>query len=78
MLIAIFFGMLFACFDELHQLYSFNRGPGLFDVGLDTLGVISGVIFAVLCTKIINQFKKGKKIYDKFQKSNRRKDCKSN
>ena len=74
---AIFFGMLLACLDEFHQLYSLNRGPGLLDVGLDSLGVISGVIFVVLCTKGINQLKKGKKRYDQFQKNNSRQNCKS-
>lgn len=73
-LISIFVGMLLACIDEYHQLYSLNRGPQLFDVGIDSLGIISGVIFAVICVKII---KKGEKIYDKFKRNNRRKNCKS-
>ena len=75
-----FFGMLLACLDEFHQLYSQSRGPKLLDVGIDTLGVISGVLFASLCVNIIkkiyNKFKRGMKIYDKLQKNNRRKDCK--
>lgn len=73
-LIAIFLGMLLAFLDEFHQFYSLDRGPGLFDVGLDTLGVISGVFLAILYTKII---KKGKKVYDKLQKNNRRQNCKN-
>ena len=73
-LIAIFLGMLFACIDEYHQLYSLNRGPRLVDVGIDTLGIISGVIFAMIFIKII---KKGEIVYDRFKKSNRRKNFKS-
>lgn len=80
-LLAIFLGMLLACADEFHQMYSLNRGPGVFDVVIDTLGIISGVLFGVLSAKIITKIdyklKKGKKVYDKFQKNNRRKNCKS-
>ena len=56
--------MLLACADEFHQLYSLNRTPRLFDVAVDTLGVISGVVFAVILVKIIN------KIYNKCRKEN--------
>ncbi len=76
-LIAIFLGMLLACTDEIHQFYSDNRGPRLFDVALDSLGVVSGVLFGSSCTKIMNQFKKGKKVYDKLQKNHCGEDCKS-
>lgn len=80
-LISIFVGMLFACIDEYHQLYSVSRGPQIIDVVIDTFGVISGVIVAwgsVKCIKkIYKKFEKGKKVYDKFQKNNSRKNCKS-
>lgn len=76
-LIAIFLGMLLACTDEIHQFYSDNRGPRLFDVVLDSLGVISGVLFAYVCIKIMNQWKKGKKVYDKLQKNHCRENCRS-
>ena len=74
---AIFLGMLLACLDEFHQFYSLNRGPGLKDVLLDTMGVITGVMLAFGGIQIINLFKKGKKGYDKLQKNNSRKNCKS-
>ncbi len=77
LLIPIFLGMLLACLDEWHQFYSSNRGPGLLDVGLDSLGVISGVLVTAVLTKLINRLKKGEKIYDKFQKKNCTKNCKS-
>lgn len=80
-LISIFLGMLLACADEYHQLYSLNRGPRMFDVIIDTTGVISGVIFASIINgiirKIYKNFEKGKKIYEKLQKNNRGKDCQS-
>ncbi len=74
--IAVFLGMLMAALDEYHQFYSAGRGPQLWDVGLDSLGVISGVLLAIVASKIIFQLKKGKKGYDKFQKNNSRKNCK--
>lgn len=81
-LIAVLGGMILACFDEFHQLYSLNRGPGLWDVGIDTVGVVSGVFMAHFCAIILkkmnNKFKKGKKAYDKLQTNNRRKNYKSN
>lgn len=53
-LIAIFFGMLLACSDEFHQLYSANRTPKMLDVGIDTAGVITGVIIATIFGYILN------------------------
>lgn len=69
-LISIFCGILFACVDEFHQLYSLNRGPKLFDVGIDTIGVVSGVIVAnissKICRKIYSKLKKENELYGKF------------
>lgn len=55
-LISIFCGMLMACIDEFHQLYSSNRGPRISDVALDTLGVVSGVLAAKIIVEIIKKF----------------------
>lgn len=70
-----------ACIDELHQLYSLNRGPKIADVALDTLGVISGVIAAKIVVELIKKIyiklKKGSKIYGKLQKNNCSKNFKS-
>lgn len=70
-----------ACIDELHQLYSLNRGPKIADVVLDTWGVISGVLLAKVMVEIIkkiyNKLKKGSRFYGKLQKNNCRKNCKS-
>ena len=43
---SILLGLLIACSDEFHQFYSLNRTPQLFDVGIDTIGVITGVLCA--------------------------------
>ncbi len=60
--IAIFLGLLLACVDELHQIYSLNRGPGILDVAIDTSGVISGVILAFVTIQIFE------KIHTRFEK----------
>ena len=74
-LISIFLGMIFATIDEFHQIYSYGRGPKITDVGIDTLGVVSGVfiafVFVKLLKKISNKFEKEAN-YDKFQKNNSR------
>lgn len=80
-LISIFMGMLLACLDEFHQLYSFNRGPSFFDVGIDSAGVICGVTIAFIlfefAQKIGKKYREVKKGYDKLQRNHRRKNCKS-
>ena len=63
MQLSIFCGMIMACIDELHQLYSLNRGPKIADVVLDTFGVISGVFVASfiirIFKKLANRISKG-------------------
>lgn len=49
-------GFLTACIDEIIQIFVPGRGPGIKDVGIDTLGVISGVVFInLLYQRKINQ-----------------------
>lgn len=48
---------LYAVSDEIHQMFSINRGPGVIDVLIDTLG--AGTAIAILGRKII---------YDYFKK----------
>lgn len=39
---------LYACTDELHQMFSDARGPSLKDVGIDSLGAAAGIGVACL------------------------------
>lgn len=57
-LISIFLGMLLACGDEYHQLYSQNRGSSFLDVGIDTFGVIFGVLVTFFVVQWIRFFHK--------------------
>ena len=43
-------GFLVACIDETIQMFVPGRGPGIKDVGIDTLGVIAGVVLINLFT----------------------------
>lgn len=50
-------GTLYAATDELHQLFSAGRAPRLTDVGIDSLGVILGLLFFLLCAQIVHNFR---------------------
>ena len=41
---ALFWGLLAACIDETIQLFVPGRGPGLLDVGIDSCGVLTGML----------------------------------
>lgn len=43
-LVALVCGALAACMDETIQMFAPDRGPSLFDVGIDTCGVITGMM----------------------------------
>ena len=45
-------GALTACVDEIIQIFVPGRGPGILDVGIDTLGVALGVVLINLYASI--------------------------
>lgn len=49
---SISFGMIYAVTDELHQFFVPGRSARIFDVGIDTLGVITGVCIYLIMVKI--------------------------
>lgn len=44
-------GFLAACIDETIQMFVPDRGPGIKDVGIDTAGVLVGLVFIILINK---------------------------
>jgi len=60
---SLFFGMFYAITDEIHQYFVPGRSARIFDVGIDTLGVITGVLIYMTLMKLIN------KIYVKSSKA---------
>lgn len=61
LLLSVLIGFLYASLDEFHQSYTPGRTPLFIDVIIDTLGVIVGSLFVLICIKII-QNKRNKKI----------------
>lgn len=50
-LVAVAMGSFVASVDETIQFFT-SRGPRISDVGIDTAGVVTGVLFVLLCTEI--------------------------
>ena len=53
----IIIGAIYASSDEFHQRFIPGRGPSIKDVGIDTLGVIFGMLVIMCFIKIINKRK---------------------
>ena len=53
-------GSLYAASDELHQLFTPGRAARLADVGIDSLGVILGLLFFLLCAVLIRHNKRNR------------------
>ena len=54
-LYSICFGGVYAITDELHQFFVPDRSARLFDVGIDTLGVITGVLIYLILRKCLEK-----------------------
>lgn len=59
-LYSIAFGACYAVTDEIHQFFVSGRSARIFDVGIDTLGVITGVAIYLVIIKIITTTKQKK------------------
>ena len=54
-------GILYAVLDEFHQSFIPDRAASIIDVGIDTLGVITGILIVFVIIKIMNQRKSQKR-----------------
>lgn len=52
-LYSLAFGICFVITDEVHQLFVPGRTGRLLDVGIDTLGIITGILIFLIIKKII-------------------------
>ena len=59
-LYSITFGVCYAISDELHQFFVPERSAKLLDVGIDTLGIITGVIIYFVLRKSLEKALRGK------------------
>lgn len=67
--ITLAIGIIYAIFDEIHQFFSDGRTPKVFDVIIDSLGIFTGLIIAVIIIGIINKiinyiYERGNKVND--------------
>lgn len=53
-LCSILFGAGYAVTDELHQFFVAGRSARIFDVGIDTLGVATGILIYLIIRKVID------------------------
>lgn len=58
---SLLFGAFYAATDEVHQYFVPGRSARVFDVGIDTLGVITGIIIFTIIISIINKIRNTKK-----------------
>lgn len=54
---SIVFGAIYASTDELHQLFIAERSASIFDVAIDTLGIMTGVIILFTFLKLRSKLK---------------------
>lgn len=59
--ISLLIGILYACSDEIHQLFVPGREGRIQDVLIDTSGVITGIIIVIIILNIIKRVKSNKK-----------------
>ena len=53
-------GIVYASLDEIHQNFIPGRGPSMVDVGIDTCGVIFGMLIIILCINVTNKIENNK------------------
>ncbi len=58
-------GVLYAASDEFHQSFVPGRGPSIVDIGIDSLGVLTGILAVLIIISIYRALKSDKKIEEK-------------
>ena len=58
-------GVLYAASDEFHQSFVPGRSPSIVDVGIDSLGVLTGILAVLIIISIYRALKSDKKIEEK-------------
>ena len=54
--------MSYAGLDEYHQGFVAGRGPSLIDVGIDSLGVLTGIFIVLIIISVYRALKSDKKV----------------
>lgn len=64
-IISMLVGALYAASDEFHQSFVPGRGPSIIDVGIDSLGVFTGILGVLIIISIYIALKSDKKVKEK-------------
>lgn len=64
-IISMLVGVLYAASDEFHQSFVPGRDPSIVDVGIDSLGVLTGILAVLIIISIYRALKSDKKIEEK-------------
>lgn len=64
-IISMLVGVLYAASDEFYQSFVPGRGPSIVDVGIDSLGVLTGILAVLIIISIYRALKSDKKIEEK-------------
>lgn len=49
---SLLIGIVYASSDEIHQIFTPDRGPSVLDVGIDTMGVVTGILIMIMFAMI--------------------------
>lgn len=61
-ILSMLVGVSYAGLDEYHQGFVAGRGPSLIDVGIDSLGVLTGIFIVLIIISVYRALKSDKKV----------------
>lgn len=61
-LISMLVGVGYAALDEYHQGFVAGRGPSIIDVGIDSMGVLTGIFVVLIIISVYRAIKSDKKV----------------
>lgn len=64
-IISMLVGIVYAASDEFHQSFVPGRGPSIVDVGIDSLGVLTGILVVLIIISIYRALKSNKEVEEK-------------
>lgn len=70
-LVSLAVGTFYACTDEFHQMFVSGRSSEITDVGIDTLGVVLGILLVIFQIKLVNWVKTFMSFQVKAKKSDK-------
>ena len=64
-IVSMIVGVEYAIFDEYHQSFVSGRAPSIMDVGIDSLGVLGGILVVLIIISIYRALKSDKEVEGK-------------